>query len=122
MGIEKPFLVVKRILLTQAIVVVFVPAVAFCLYGWLEARSALFGGIIGFLPNALFAYIVARSQGKAAPSIVRAFYVGESTKLIFTALLFVAVFQIPDIFFVPLFIGFTAVIAVYWFALLWRVS
>jgi ATP synthase protein I len=52
--------------------------------------------------------------------VVRAFYLGETIKLLFTALLFIIVFQLPGIWPLPLFIAFGAVMAVFWFALLLR--
>lgn len=111
---------VKRILRTQAGVVVFVSALMLALFGWLEARSAFLGGLAGFLPNAYFGYRIARSKGEGAQKIVRTFYAGESVKIIITAVLFFLILQLPDILFMPLFAGFVPVIMVFWFALLMR--
>ncbi|MBS1211483.1 MAG: putative synthase protein, partial [Proteobacteria bacterium] len=86
-----------------------------------EAKSALLGGLVGFLPNAYFAVRFGRRDPtKTAKDVVRSFYLGESVKLLFTALLFVLVFQLPGILFMPLIIGFVSVIMVFWFALLLR--
>ncbi|MDD5034981.1 MAG: ATP synthase subunit I, partial [Methylococcaceae bacterium] len=83
--------------------------------------SALLGGLIGFLPNVYFGMKFGRKDpSKSADEVVGAFYLGETIKLIVTALLFVLVFQLPGILFLPLFIGFGSVIAVFWFALLLR--
>jgi len=96
-----------------------VSALALVVGGVAQARSALLGGLVGFLPNAYFAVKFGRSDPrKSAKEVVRTFYLGESIKLIITALLFLFVFQLPGIVFMPLFIGFLSVIMVFWFALL----
>lgn len=120
MEAEQVFVAVKRVLLTQVGVLVFVSALMLSLFGWLEARSAFLGGMAGFLPTAYFAYRIARSKGRSAQQIVRAFYAGESVKIIITAALFFLILQLPDILFMPLFAGFVSVIMVFWFALLMR--
>lgn len=113
------FLTVRRVLQFQALTMVVVSALALLAGGAAEARSALLGGLVGFLPNAYFAVKFGRSDpGKSAKEVVRTFYLGESIKLIITALLFIFVFQLPGIVFMPLFIGFLSVIMVFWFALL----
>lgn len=113
------FLTVRRVLQFQALTMVVVSALALLAGGAAEARSALLGGLVGFLPNAYFAAKFGRSDpGKSAKEVVRTFYLGESIKLIITALLFIFVFQLPGIVFMPLFIGFLSVIMVFWFALL----
>lgn len=113
------FLTVRRVLQFQALTMVVVSALALLAGGAAEARSALLGGLVGFLPNAYFAAKFGRSDpGKSAKEVVRTFYLGESIKLIITALLFILVFQLPGIVFMPLFIGFLSVIMVFWFALL----
>jgi len=81
--------------------------------------SALLGGLIGFLPNVFFAIIFGRKDPrKSASQVARAFYFGEAVKLILTALLFVAVFQLPGILPLPLFATFVVVIMVFWVVLL----
>ncbi len=118
MGASDPFIAVGKVLIIQAGMLIAVPAFMLVFFGWLEARSALFGGLIGFVPNLYFAYRISASRGKSAKQIVRSFYAGESVKIIITAGLFVIVFQIPNILFLPLFAGFLAVLLVFWFALL----
>lgn len=90
-------------------------------WDWTEARSALFGGMAAFLPNAFFAakFGVSRTA-REAREIVKAFYLGEIIKLLTTAGLFILIFQLPDIKYLPLFVGFGAVLVIFWFALLVR--
>ena len=115
------FLAVRRVLQLQALTILVISALALVLGGMQQARSALLGGLVGFLPNAYFAVQFGRqAPSRTAKEVVRTFYLGESIKLIITALLFVLVFQLPGILFMPLFTGFVAVIMVFWFALLLR--
>jgi ATP synthase protein I len=113
-----PFFAVWKILAVQASVTIVLSALLLGFFGWLEARSGFFGGMIGLIPNACLALRIASTKGKTAQQIVRAFYSGESIKIIVTAGLFVVVFQLPDILYGPLFGVFIAVIIVFWFALL----
>lgn len=118
MSAKEFFFAVKKILYLQAFVLGLVSSIALAAFGWREARSALLGGLIAFLPNVYLAAKIGWSKAKSAQQIVRTFYTGEAIKLILTALLFYLVFQLSDILFVPLFINFIAVLMVFWFALL----
>ncbi len=109
---------VGRILYVQATVLVVIFIGAWFLFGWQVARSAGFGGLIALIPNAYFALKISRDRSKDPRGIMRGFYVGEVVKLVLTAVLFVLVFRLPDIRFVPLFASFMAVLGVFWFALL----
>jgi ATP synthase protein I len=113
------FHAVRRLLQLQMLTILLVFAIAWALAGKGHAASALLGGLIGFLPNVLFAVVFGRKDPrKTADQVVRAFYFGEIIKLFFTALLFVIVFHLPGIFPLPLFAAFLAVMAMFWFALL----
>lgn len=121
MGTKPLFPVVRWILKTQLWAIALITIVIWAVWGWNPARSALLGGMAAFLPNALFALRFGSSKpGRAAKDIVRSFYYGETIKLITTAVMFVFIFQLPDIMFAPLFAGFSLVLAVFWFALLAR--
>ncbi len=109
---------VGRILCMQAAVLMAVCLGGLAGFGWQAAKSAGLGGIIAFIPNAYLALKVSRSQGKTPQQIVRGFYLGEVAKLALTAILFFLVLGLPGIRFMPLFVGFTAVLSVFWFALL----
>ena len=113
------FNVVKKVLQLQMLTILIVFALAWTFSGKQQGMSALFGGLIGFLPNIVFAFLFGRKDpGKTANQVVRAFYFGETLKLALTALLFIIVFQLPGISALPLFIAFAAVMAVFWFSLL----
>jgi len=121
MGARKLFFAVKRVLLMQLLAIALIGGSTLAFFGWAEARSALFGGLIAFLPNAYFAAKFGFSdKTRTAREIVRSFYIGESIKIIITAGLFFLIFQLPNILFLPLFAGFISVLMVFWCALLMR--
>lgn len=110
---------IRRVLHWQLWVIVLLVPVSMSWGGWASARSALLGGLVGFIPNVYFAAkFGCADTTRTAQHVVRAFYAGEATKLVLTAFLFVLVFQLPDLRYAPLFGGFIAVLAVFWFALL----
>lgn len=117
MSAGDPFFAIWKILAIQASVTIALPALLLVFFGWPEARSGFLGGLIGLLPNAYFAARIAATKGKTANEILRAFYSGESMKIIITAGLFIFVFQLPNILHGPLFAVFGAVIFMFWFAL-----
>jgi len=113
------FKVVRRVLLLQLLAILLIVVVMWALGGKGYTVSAMLGGMVGFLPNAVFAFLFGRNDvGKSANQVVRAFYVGEAIKLALTAVLFITVFQLPGIQALPLFIAFVAVMTVFWFSLL----
>jgi ATP synthase protein I len=105
----------------QLLAITVITLLVLALWGWSNARSALFGGLTAFLPNLYFAVKFGVSDAsRTAKEIVGIFYRGETIKLITTAVLFFLIFQLPDIRFLPLFTSFALVLTVFWFALLWR--
>jgi ATP synthase protein I len=115
------FPVVRWILVAQVLAITIITLFVLALWGWPDARSALFGGLTAFLPNLYFAVKFGVSDAtRTAKEIVGIFYRGETIKLITTAVLFFLIFQLPDIRFLPLFASFGLVLTVFWFALLVR--
>ncbi len=82
--------------------------------------SAGLGGMAAFIPNLYFSLWVQKSSGQPARKIVNSFYVGESGKLFLTALIFVLIFQFPNLHILPLLVGYITALSVFWFALLMR--
>ena len=120
MGGAGLFKVVRRVLQLQLLTVLSGFVLAWALAGREQGVSALLGGLIGFLPNLVFAFLFGRKDpGKTAHQVVRAFYIGETLKLALTGLLFVIAFHLPGVSALPLFIAFAAVMAVFWFSLLY---
>lgn len=121
--VKRLFSMVRWILMAQLLAIAAGTLSVLVFWGWSEARSVLLGGLAAFLPNVFFAVRFGISKTDREPrEILNAFYLGEAIKLFTTAGLFVLIFQLPDIRFLPLFGGFLAVLAVFWFALLVRVT
>ncbi len=121
MAARNDFSTVRRIILVQVLIAISVASGFLVLGGWKNALSPMLGSLVALLPNCYFAYKIYLSRNLEAKKIVRSFYMGESTKILMTAALFAMVFQIPDINFLTLLIGFLAVLSVFWFALImWR--
>jgi ATP synthase protein I len=115
------FLAVRRVILLQVLAIAGAAALGLAYKGKDDAISALLGGLVGFIPNLYFSFKFGRADPeKPAKNIVQDFYSGEVGKLVLTALLFVIVFQLPGIHYMPLFMSFIAVIMVFWFALFSR--
>lgn len=111
---------VSKILALQLLIVIGVSACFFVIKGLEGMVSPVAGGLAAFIPNLYFAFRIHRSSGKGARKILNSFYIGESGKLILTALLFYMIFQIPNIEIVPLLIGYITALSVFWFALILR--
>lgn len=111
---------VSKILIFQALITVMA-ASGFAVYsGKYMALSAALGGVAAFVPNLYFALKMQRASGQEARKFVKAFYAGETGKLLITAALFALIFQIPSIEILPLLAGYVAALSVFWFALLMR--
>jgi len=68
---------------SQFIAVGLITAGGYAVLGWTGAYSLLLGGLICAIPNAYFAVKAFQYRGaRAAQKIVRAFYLGETIKLL----------------------------------------
>ena len=92
---------------------------AFCwlLSGPFSFMSALLGGVAVVLPSLFFAYRLFRiTSVRSARKIVSAFYVGEVTKMLLSAVLaviFVRAFSVDQ---VPFWVGFMEGLVGFWLA------
>jgi len=86
----------------------------------IDVKSAVYGGLAAWIPNAYFAYKINKNRDQEARKVVKAFYTGESGKLLITALMFALIFQDPNIEFIAVFVTYVASLTVFWFALLLR--
>ncbi|MDQ7091634.1 MAG: ATP synthase subunit I [Methylococcales bacterium] len=120
MAAKKKISTVSKILRLQITVILVICLGFYLIEGHSKVLSPLLGGIVAFLPNLYLALRMARTTGQDAQKIVRSFYAGESGKLILTAMLFMIVFQLPDIELLPLLATYVAVLSVFWFALIIR--
>ncbi|MCX7087230.1 MAG: ATP synthase subunit I [Methylococcales bacterium] len=118
--IGKRLSTVSKILFLQLLVIAVSVAVFAMINGQLYALYALLGGMAAFIPNVYFALKIKRSQGQEPRQMVRSFYTGESGKLLLTAALFIIIFQLPNIQFLPLMASYVSVLSIFWFALILR--
>ena len=111
---------VSKILIYQVLIIIVTASGFVTVGGRISGISAALGGFAAFIPNLYFVFKMRRASGLEARKIVRAFYAGESGKLILTAALFALIFQIPNIEILPLLVCYLAALSVFWFALLMR--
>ena len=109
---------IKMVLYMQVVVALVFPGIWLIFGNALDARSALIGGLIGVVPNLVFAVKLIQATGKQSGQIEKAFYWGEFLKLITTGLLFGVAIIYIEISFLPLLLAFAAVLSVFWFSLL----
>ncbi|HSR63412.1 MAG TPA: ATP synthase subunit I [Gammaproteobacteria bacterium] len=85
------------------------------LHNSVSARSALAGGLAFVLPNLFFVRQAFRDSGHSTPRVMLLrFYLGEAGKLLFTGLIFIAVFVwIESIHVVALFATYLFMILVH---------
>ena len=82
------------------------------------AYSAIIGGGISIIVTAYFAgHVFSVRAGSTASKIARAFFVGESIKMVLTAILFAVAILWLDILFLPLFLTYIATLFAYWLVL-----
>lgn len=117
---SRNFAPVSKILSYQILIILIITVFFAFTKGWQQGLSSGLGGAAAFVPNLYFALRVYRSSGKPAREILNTFYVGESGKLLLTAALFIMIFKVPNIEIIPLLVGYTAALSVFWFALLMR--
>jgi ATP synthase protein I len=111
---------VSKVIRFQVLVIIIMILGFSLAEGQSPAISAALGGAAAFIPNLYFALRVQRSAGQEARKIVRSFYVGESGKLLLTAVMFFIIFHLPNIEILPLLAVYMAALSVFWFALLMR--
>ena len=112
--------VVRIVLLTQLLIMIIAPLVAYPVFGKVAAVSALCGAGIGLLPNAyMAARLFLRPQLRTDSSaFLKAAFAAEFGKFVMTAVLFAAVFIWLKPLNVPLlFAGFIASLAAWWVGL-----
>ena len=111
---------VSKILIYQFVIITIAVFGFAVVEGWQAAFCSLLGGATAFLPNIFFGWQVSRTASNSARKAVNAFYFGEVGKWLLTILLFVLVFNLPNIEIFPLLATYMSAISVFWFALLMR--
>jgi ATP synthase protein I len=83
------------------------------------AYSVLVGTLIGAVPNFYLARRIVSLGGDVQPGrMLRAFYVGETIKILSSVAMFVIAMMLLDVHVMYVFGGYLATLLVFWFALL----
>jgi len=107
------------ILTAQALVTLVVALVLFVWSGPRDAYSALVGGVICVLSGAYLAQRMFKNKpGDGPAQLVRAFYIGEATKIALTALMFLLTIVYLDVDILIVILTYMAALSMYWLALL----
>jgi ATP synthase protein I len=102
----------QQIGLSILVVFIFTLVTYFC-WGGSYAISALAGGVIGIIPNFIFAYKAFRFAGaKSSKQVVESFFSGVKLKMVVTALLSSLAFKFLPILPLPFFSMFCLVMAI----------
>lgn len=108
---------VHRIAIIQ-LAVLLVASGAVLLMDVAAACSLVIGGVIQIGPQAYFTRLAFRYRGaRQATNVLRAMYMGETGKLLLTAVLFaLTFFYVAPLHLPALFLGYMAMIVVLWFS------
>jgi len=107
-----------KIVLAQFILALVAGFIAWGAMGSAMAIAVFAGGLINVIANLYFAFHVFRGGVRAAPSVLRGFYLAEVVKLLLTAALFAVALAVLKLAPLPLLLGFAVTLAGYWLALL----
>ncbi len=111
-GIRKP--PTHRLIGLQCLATMVLAVAGWGFIGWIAGKSLLLGGLIVVLPNAYFAWRAFSYNGtRSVARVVGGFIQAELGKLLFTGLLFAAVFKWAEpLHYIALFAGFVVVLLV----------
>lgn len=97
----------------MAIVVITCTIISYIFVGVSYVESVIAGGIIGILPNCVFAYKAFKYAGaQASKEVMQSFYSGVKLKLGLSALLFALAFKFLSIIPAPFFTTYCLVVIV----------
>ena len=106
---------IKQLWFIQISVTLVLAALYAVALGFNAAFSAMLGGLVCIIPNALFAVKLFKHQGaRAAKQIVRHFYQGEALKIITSIILFTMVFLLFRITPLAFFVSYIVVLMMHW--------
>jgi ATP synthase protein I len=108
-----------NIVLAQTGVALVLAFACTVIWGWSTASAVLIGAAIGVVTNL---YMAVRVFGgnivRSAEQALQRFYAAEAMKIVMTTGLFALAFGALGVAFLPLIIGYSLTLVVYWLALL----
>ena len=109
---------ITKIITVQSVFTVLAALIAIAIADAEAAFSAFVGGMISIIATGYFASRVFSVEiGAPAAEIAKAFYVGETVKMLLTAVLFVIAIVLLKITFLPAFLTYAATLLAYWLIL-----
>ncbi len=110
--------VITKTIVIQLVITLIAVFIGALFADFKTAYSAGVGGLIHLVVTLLFAHIVfSTTCGASAAQVVSAFYVGETVKLLATAVLFIVALRGLDIIIKPFLLTYGATFMAYWLVL-----
>jgi ATP synthase protein I len=108
-----------NIVLAQTGIALGLAVVCAVAWGWSTAGAALTGAAIGVVTNLYMAVRIFGSGAvRSAPQALQRFYSAEAVKVVMTVGLFALAIGVFRVAFLPLIVGYSLTLVVYWLALL----
>lgn len=116
-GVVSPRQQAYRLVALQMLVALVI-ALGWLISGGIAALSALLGGLAAVLPSFYFAYrFFAATGARQVNRIIKAFYWGELTKILLSAILVILITHLwANLAIMPFFIGFAGAYLGFWLA------
>jgi ATP synthase protein I len=112
-----------RIVFLQLAGVIVLTCIALILRDTKSSLSVLLGGLAYVVPNFIFVWRVFRFVGAQQMTLfVAAFFLGETLKLILSAVLFVIIVKYLPVSLLSMLIGYIGAIVSFWIACFWLFS
>jgi ATP synthase protein I len=112
--IKRGFEQAKRLLLIQAILIVAIASLGL-LKNYQVALALLSGGIAVYIANLYFVYkVFSKSGAQASKQVVRAFYLGETLKIVISVSLLVVAFILLPGFEMFVLVGYISALLLQW--------
>jgi ATP synthase protein I len=104
-----------KMVLWQFAVIVVLSVILFLLQGTQSGLSALLGGLAYCIPNFMFVWrVFERTTARAAKQFLTAFLLGEVTKLLLSAVLFILIVKFLPVKVISVLGGYIAAIMAFW--------
>lgn len=112
-----------RVVYLQLMMVTGVAAVILLLWGTSEAFSALMGGLAYGLPTLGFVWrVFSRVNMRAVKPFLAMFFIGEITKLVISAILFILIVKYLPVVVLSVLIGYAGAIIAFWLSSIFFLS
>ena len=112
-----------RLVFLQLVGVAILALIALLIKGATSGFSVLMGGLAYGLPNLFFVWRVFRFAGaQEMAQFMAAFFLGETLKLILSAILFLVIVKYLSVSLLSTLVGFIGAIVSFWIVCMWHFS